>query len=65
MESSMSSHVRALLFCISLLAAPGLFIVGERFGSAGGWLLPGAVVTAAAIYSQGGPRKPPTGAKPA
>lgn len=61
----MSPHSRVLLFCVALLAAPFLWSLGERLGGeAGGWLLAGLAIAAAALYAEVGRRKPPTGTKP-
>jgi len=61
----MSSHWRVFLFCLSLMAAPWLWGVGQRLGGdVGGWLLAGAVVAATAVYAEMGQPKPPAGTKP-
>jgi hypothetical protein len=58
----MAPHVRALLFCVSLLVAPALWSLGEWLGGeVAGVLLPAAVVTAAVIWVQVGERRPPAG----
>jgi len=60
----MASHWRVVLFCVSLLAAPWLWSLGERLGSGAGWLLAGGVVVATLVYAESGQPKPPAGAKP-
>jgi len=61
----MAPHVRVLLFCVSLLASPFLWDVGQRFGGdIVGWLLAIGVPVAAAAYAQAGQPKPPKGTQP-
>ena len=62
----MSPHLRVLLFCVSLLASPLLFDLGQRLGGTTGAVpLAVGVVGAAVWYAEAGQRKPPAGTRPA
>ena len=58
----MKHELRAFLFCIALVVAPLLCMVGERVAGTWGKVgLPAALVAAAAVYA--GPGEPQTPAK--
>lgn len=61
----MSSHVRVLLFCLSLVVAPISWSIGLHFGSEiTGAVIAVACIVATAIYANSGQPKPPAGSHP-
>lgn len=61
----MSSYVRVLLFCLSLVVAPITWAVGLQFDNEiAGAAIGLALIIASAAYASSGQPKPPAGAHP-
>jgi hypothetical protein len=61
----MSSYVRVLLFCVSLIVAPITWAVGLQLGNEiAGAAIGLVLIIATAVYASVGQPKPPAGAQP-